>query len=98
LEDSTRDFRFLHPTCQENMMATSDNPFVSIPNTDFDEPEGHQHDVPIVNIEDKDRETLEYEPPENAEIEREEEVLLELGEADALYGKRGGAKDGHDRY
>jgi hypothetical protein len=46
-------------------MATSDNPFV-VPNvvTSADEPEDHQHDVPIVNIEEKDRETLEYEPPE----------------------------------
>ena len=83
-------------------MATSDNPFVSIPKTEIEEPEDHQHDVPIVNIEDKDRETLEYEPPQKAEIERgierEEEVLLELDEADALFGKRSGVKDGHDRY
>ena len=79
-------------------MATSDNPFVSIPKTEIDEPEDHQHDVPIVNIENKDRETLEYEPPENAEVEQAEEVLLELDEADALFGKRGGVKDSHDRY
>jgi hypothetical protein len=79
-------------------MATSGNPFVSIPKTEIEEPEDHQHDVPIVNVEDKDRETLEYETPENIAIEREEEVLLELDEADALFGKRSGVKDGHDRY
>jgi hypothetical protein len=28
-------------------MATSDNPLGSIPKTDIDEPEDHQHDVPI---------------------------------------------------
>ena len=87
-------------------MATSDNPFVPLPKTEVDEPEDHQHHVPIVNIEDKDRETLEYEPPEKAEtgrgieqeIEREEGVLLEFDEADALFGKRTGVKDSHDRY
>jgi hypothetical protein len=78
------------------MMATSDNPFVSIPNTDIDEPADHQHEVPIVNIEDKDRETLEYEPPEV--VEEEEKVLLEFDEADTLFGRRGDVKDGHDRY
>jgi hypothetical protein len=79
-------------------MATSDNPFVAIPKTDVHDPEDHQHDVPIVNIEEEDRETLEYEPPENAEIEREDEALLEFDEADALFPKRGDVKDGHDRY
>jgi hypothetical protein len=79
-------------------MATSDNPFVSIPKTGLDEPADHQHDVPIVNIEEKDRETLEYEPPEKVEIEPEEGVLLEFDEADALFGKRSGVKDSHDRY
>jgi hypothetical protein len=78
------------------MMATSDNPFVPTPKTDADEPEDHQHDVPIVNIEEKPRETLEYEPPEEVEIE--EEALLDFDEAHALFGKRGGVKDGHDRY
>jgi hypothetical protein len=78
------------------MMATSDNPFVPIPNNDIDEPADHQHDVPIVNIED-DRETLEYEPPEVVEIE-EEEAILEFDEADALFGKRGAVKDSHDQY
>jgi len=82
-------------------MATSDNPFVPLPRTEIDKPEDHQHEVPIVNIEDRDREdreTLEYEPPENLAIEREEEVLLELDEADALFGKRSGVKDDHGRY
>ena len=86
---------------QENTMATSNNPFVPLPKTEIDEPEDHQHEVPIVNIEDRDREdreTLEYEPPENLAIEREEEVLLELDEADALFGKRSGVKDDHGRY
>jgi hypothetical protein len=99
--ESSADTLFLLPRIsleQENKMATSDNPFVPIPKTEIDEPEDHQHDVPIVNIEDKDRETLEYEPPENVAIEREEEVLLELDEADALLGKRSGVKDGHGRY
>jgi hypothetical protein len=79
-------------------MATSDNPFVPVPMTDIDEPEDHQHNVPIVNIEDKNRETLEYEPPEDVEIEDEEAVLLKLDEADSLFSKRGGVKDDHDRY
>jgi hypothetical protein len=80
-------------------MATSDNPFVTVPKTDTDEPEDHDHNVPIVNIEDDgDRETLEYEPPEDVKIEEEEAVLLELDEADALFGNRGGVKDGHGRY
>ena len=78
-------------------MATSDNPFV-VPNvvTGADEPEDHRHDVPIVNIEEKDRETLEYEPPEV--VAEEEKAILEFDEADALFGKRSGVKDGHDRY
>jgi hypothetical protein len=76
-------------------MAT--NPLAPNPETDIDSPEVHRHKVPIVNIEEQDRETLEYEPPQNEEIEREEQ-LLELDEADALIGKRGGVKDGHDRY
>ena len=77
-------------------MATSDNPFV-VPNvvTGTDEPEDHQHDVPIVNIEEKDRETLEYEPPEV--VAEEEKAILEFDEADALFGKRSGVKDSHDR-
>jgi hypothetical protein len=86
----------VHQTLQENMMATSDNPFVPIPKTDIDEPEDHQHEVPIVNIEEKERETLEYEPPEV--VAEEEKALLEFDEADALFGKRSGVKDGHDRY
>ena len=58
-------------------MATSDNPFV-VPNpvTD-DEPEDHQHEVPIVNIDDGDRETLEedYNKPANGvDDEPEDEV------------------------
>jgi hypothetical protein len=73
-------------------MATSDNPFVQAPKTDIHEPEDHHHNVPIVNIDD-DRETLEYEPPKDAENE-----LIELDEADALFGKRGGVKDSRDRY
>jgi len=78
-------------------MATSDNPFV-VPNvvTGTDEPEDHQHDVPIVNIEEKDRETLEYEPPEV--VVEEEKAILEFDEADALFGKRSEVKDSHDRY
>jgi hypothetical protein len=78
-------------------MATSDNPFV-VPNevTGADEPADHQHDVPIVNIEEKDRETLEYEPPEV--VAEEEKAILEFDEADALFGKRSGVKDSHDRY
>jgi zona occludens toxin (predicted ATPase) len=77
-------------------MATSDNPFV-VPNvvTGTHEPEDHQHDVPIVNIEEKDRETLEYEPPEV--VAEEEKAILEFDEADALFGKRSGVKDSHDR-
>lgn len=78
-------------------MATSDNPFV-VPNVvnGADEPEGHQHEVPIVNIEEKDRETLEYEPPKV--VAEEEKASLEFDEADALFGKRSGVKDSHDRY
>ena len=76
-------------------MATSNNPLAPNPETDIDNPEVHRHEVPIMNIEDKDRETLEYEPPED---EKREEVLLELDEADALFGKRGEVKKGHDRY
>jgi hypothetical protein len=73
-------------------MATSDNPFVSVPKTEIDSHAVHQHYVPIVNVED-DRETLEHDATEDVE-----EVLLDLDEADALFGKRGGVKDGHDRY
>jgi len=73
----------------------ANNPPAPNPETDIDNPEVHRHDVPIVNIEEKDRETLEYEPPED--VEREEE-LLEFDEADALFGKRGDVKDSHDRY
>ena len=78
-------------------MATSDNPFV-VPNvvTGTDEPADHQHAVPIVNIEEKDRETLEYEPPEV--IAEEEKAILEFDEADALFDKRSEVKDSHDRY
>ena len=57
-------------------MATSDNPFVPIPRTDTDEPEDHQHDVPIVNVDDGDRKTLEDdygEPPLKPEDEVPEE-------------------------
>jgi len=67
--------------------------------TTIDHLETHKHQIPIVNIEekdnieDKDRETLEYEPPEKVEG-----VLLEFDEADALFGKRGEVKDSHDRY
>jgi hypothetical protein len=83
-------------------MATSDNPFV-VPNvgTGADEPADHQHDVPIVNIpnvnvEEKDRETLEYESPEV--VAEEEKAILEFDEADALFGKRSEVKDSHNRY
>jgi len=78
-------------------MATSDNPFV-VPNvvTSTDEPADHQHQVPIVNIEEKDRETLEYQPPEV--VAEEEKAILEFDEADALFGKRSEVKDSHDRY
>jgi hypothetical protein len=75
------------------------DPLAPRPETNVDHPEVHKHQIPIVNIEekdnieDKDRETLEYEPPETAEA-----VLLELDEADALFGKRGEVKDSHDRY
>jgi hypothetical protein len=79
-------------------MSTSDNPCVPVPKTDTEEPEDHHHSVPIVNIEEHDRETLEYEPPEDVQTEDEEAVLLEVDEADSLFGKRGGVKDGHDRY
>jgi hypothetical protein len=49
----------------------------------------HSHDVPIVNVvEDKGIER---------EIEKEE-VLLEVDEADSLFGKRAGVKDGSGRY
>ena len=68
------------------------NPLAPNPKPDIDSPEAHKHQVPIVNIDDKDRETLEYEPPE----EVEEELILD--EADALFGKRDGVKDGHGRY
>jgi hypothetical protein len=78
------------------MMAASDDPFVPSPVSDIHTPEFHQHHVPIVNIEDKDRETLEYDPPEDVKID--EGVLLELDEADALFNKRGGVKDSHKRY
>ena len=58
-------------------MATSDNPFVLSPVIDIDEPEDHQHEVPIVNIDDGNRETLEDdygEPPLGHEEEPEDEV------------------------
>jgi hypothetical protein len=48
-------------------MATSDNPFVPSPETDINSPEVHRHDVPIVNIEEEEWETLEYESPEKVE-------------------------------
>jgi hypothetical protein len=46
-------------------MAT--NPLAPDPVTDIDGPEVHQHEVPIVNIEDEDgdRESLEYEPEDD---------------------------------
>jgi len=50
-------------------MAT--NPLASDPVTDIDGPEVHQHEVPIVNIEEEedeekgDRESLEYEPDDD---------------------------------
>jgi|HubBroStandDraft_1064217.scaffolds.fasta_scaffold3554119_1 hypothetical protein len=73
------------------------NPLAPNPETDIDNPEVHKHQVPIVNIDDTDQkaleETLEHEPPEKVE-----EDLLILDEADALFGKRGGVKDSHDRY
>jgi hypothetical protein len=77
-------------------MATSDNPFV-VPNvvTGADEPEDHQHDVPIVNIEDGDQKTLEDDygaPPlepedEVPEEDPDDEPLAE--EYDAVLDARG---------
>jgi hypothetical protein len=43
----------------------STNPLAPDPVTDIDGPEVHQHEVPIVNIEDGDRESLEYEPEDD---------------------------------
>ena len=45
-------------------MATSSNPLAPDAETDIDNPEVHQHNVPIVNIEE--------EPEEEEEIERSE--------------------------
>ncbi len=42
---------------------------------------------------DKDREALEFDPPGSIE----EGVILEFDEGDALFGKRTGVKDSHDR-
>ena len=49
-----------------------------------------------MNIEEKDRETLEYEPLEV--LAEEAKAILEFDEADALFGKRSEVKDSHDRY
>jgi hypothetical protein len=46
-------------------MSTSANPLAPDPVTDIDGPEVHQHEVPIVNIEEGDRESLEYEPDDD---------------------------------
>jgi hypothetical protein len=36
------------------MMATSNNPLAPNPETDIDNPEVHQHNVPIVNVEQEE--------------------------------------------
>jgi hypothetical protein len=46
------------------MMATSNNPLAPNAETDIDNPEVHQHNLPIVNIEE--------EPEQDEEIERSE--------------------------
>jgi hypothetical protein len=74
----------LHPTTQENNMATSNSPLTPDPATEIDSPKGL---VPL----DDDRETLEYDPPET--IEPAENI--ELDEDDALFAKRSGIKGGH---
>jgi hypothetical protein len=61
------------------------------PNTGSDSVEVHQHEVPIVNV------VEELETIEKIEAAKEE-VLLEVDEADSLFEKRGGVKDGHGRY
>jgi hypothetical protein len=67
------------------------DPFV--PESEKNDSQGHQHEIPIA---DRDRETLEFDPPES--IEETEAVNIEFDEADALFAKRTGIKDGHGRY
>jgi hypothetical protein len=57
-------------------MATSDNPFVTIPMIDIDELENHQHHVPIMQIDDAP-ETLEDEYGDPA-LDSDGEPLIEL--------------------
>jgi hypothetical protein len=59
-------------------MATSDNSVVPSPEKGIDNPEIHRHAVTI----------------ENAEEGTEEEINIELDEADALFGKRGHVDEG----
>jgi hypothetical protein len=68
-------------------MATSDNPFVPSPETNIDSPEIHRHEVPIVNIEER----------EDREQEIEKEINIEFDEDDALFTKRTNVKDSHNR-
>ena len=77
-------------------MATSNNPLLSNPRPHTEELQDHHHDVPIVNIKDNDRVTLQYESPET--VEEEEKTILEFDEADSLFGRRSQVKDSHGRY
>jgi hypothetical protein len=72
----------------EDIMKNSENERAK--SDGVENPAQHHHDVPIVNVvEDKTIET---------EVEKAEGVLLEVDEADSLFGKRTGVKDSHGRY
>jgi hypothetical protein len=66
----------------------SENPLAPNPVTDIDGPGVNREEAPIRDIE----------RPEKKIEEAEEKINIEFDEADALFGKRGGVKDSHDRY
>jgi hypothetical protein len=70
-------------------MATSNNPLAPDPVTDIDGPGVNREEAPIRDIE---------RPEKEIEDEEREELNIEFDDADALFGKRGGVKDSHDRY
>lgn len=70
-------------------MAASNNPLAPDPVTDIDGPGVNWQEAPIRDIE---------RPAKEIEDEAREEINIEFDEADALFGKRGEVKDGHDRY
>ena len=61
-------------------MATSNNPFAPDPVTDIDGPEVHQHEVPIVNIEEPEQDLGAGVPvgeEGNIEVDEDDAILLE---------------------